>query len=148
MAGVPIPEPWSASAQPATAAGAPDDARFVMSPAAHTYLDMKHTPDCPVGRRWAGFIDVDRAYEWDPAALIEGVGDDRILGVEAALWTEKVRRFEDVEYLCFPRLACLAEVGWTAQARRDFTDFVPRLATHVDRLEAIGVHAFRSTLLS
>ncbi|MEQ1699287.1 MAG: beta-N-acetylhexosaminidase [Ilumatobacteraceae bacterium] len=134
--------------QPSTTAGAPDGTRFVMSPAAHTYLDMKHTPDCPVGRRWAGFIDVDRAYEWDPAALIDGVGDDRILGVEAALWTEKVRRFEDVEYLCFPRLACLSEVGWTAQARRDFPAFVPRLATHVDRLEAIGVHAFRSSLLS
>lgn len=134
--------------QPATAAGAPGDTRFIMSPAAHTYLDMKHTPDCRVGRRWAGFIDVDRAYEWDPAALIEGVGDDRILGVEAALWTEKVRTFDDVEYLCFPRLACLAEVGWTAQARRDFTAFVPRLVTHVERLEAIGVHPYRSTLLS
>jgi hexosaminidase len=133
--------------QPAIAAQAPAGTQFVMSPAAHTYLDMKHTEACTIGRRWAGAIDIDRAYQWDPAALIEGVGDDRILGVEAPLWTEKVRTFDQVEHLCFPRLACLAEVGWTAQERRDFTAFVPRLATHVDRLEAIGVHPYRSTLL-
>ena len=132
---------------PTTAAGAPADARFVMSPAAHTYLDMKHTPDCPIGRRWAGFIDVDTAYEWDPATIIDGVGDERILGVEAPLWTEKVRTFDEVEYLCFPRLACLAEVGWTAQAEREWTTFAPRLATHADRLAAAGAHPYRSRLL-
>jgi hexosaminidase len=132
---------------PATAAAAPADARFVMSPAAHTYLDMRHTPECPVGRRWAGFIDVDKAYDWDPATLIESIGDERILGVEAPLWTEKVRTFDEVDYLCFPRLACLAEVGWTAQIRREWTSFAPRLATHADRLADAGVHLFRSHLL-
>ncbi len=126
---------------------APGSARFVMSPSAHTYLDMKHTPGCVVGRRWAGCIDVDTAYGWDPATLIEGIIDDRIEGVEAPLWTEKVATFEDVQHLCFPRLACLGEVGWTAQHLRNWDGFRPRLAVHAQRLERIGVPIYRSALL-
>jgi hexosaminidase len=118
-----------------------------MSPSAHTYLDMKHTPNCTVGRRWAGFIDVDAAYEWDPATLMDGVGDDRIEGVEAPLWTEKVVTFDDVQHLCFPRLACLGEVGWTAQHLRGWEEFRPRLALQAQRLERSGVPIFRSALL-
>lgn len=133
--------------QPDVARRAPPDARFVMSPAAHTYLDMKHTPQCTLGRRWAGFIDVDTAYDWDPATLIDGIGDDRIAGVEAPLWTEKVATFDDVQHLCFPRLACLGEVGWTPQHLRNWSGFRPRLAVHAERLAAIGVPLYRSALL-
>lgn len=132
---------------PGTARLAPGSARFVMSPSAHTYLDMKHTPSCRVGRRWAGFIDVDAAYGWDPVVLIDGIADDRIEGVEAPLWTEKVATFEDVQHLCFPRLACLGEVGWTAQHLRHWDGFRPRLAVHAQRLERIGVPIHRSALL-
>ncbi|MGB8862215.1 MAG: beta-N-acetylhexosaminidase [Ilumatobacteraceae bacterium] len=126
---------------------APAATRFVMSPAAHTYLDMQHTPECRIGRRWAGFIDVDTAYGWDPAALIDGIGDERIAGVEAPLWTEKVATFDDVQHLCFPRLACLGEVGWTAQSLRGWDAFRPRLTVHADRLADIGVPLYRSALL-
>lgn len=126
---------------------APGTARFVMSPSAHTYLDMKHSPGCQVGRRWAGFIDMDAAYRWDPATLIEGIDDDRIEGVEAPLWTERVATFDDLQYLCFPRLACLGEVGWTAQHLRSWDAFRPRLAVHAHRLEQIGVPIYRSALL-
>ena len=126
---------------------APGSARFVMSPSAYTYLDMKHTPSCRIGRRWAGFIDVDTAYRWDPATSIEGIADHRIEGVEAALWTEKVATFDDVQHLSFPRLACLGEVGWTAQYLRRWDSFRPRLAVHAQRLEQIGVPIYRSALL-
>ncbi|MDO8364734.1 MAG: beta-N-acetylhexosaminidase [Actinomycetota bacterium] len=123
-------------------------ARYVMSPAAHTYFDMRHSAECPVGRQWAGSIELDTAYEWNPAALLVGVDDDRIAGVEAALWTERVHSFADVEYLCFPRLLCLAEVGWTPQALRQWPSFRPRLALHAHRLADINVHLYRSPLLT
>jgi hexosaminidase len=120
---------------------------FVMSPSRHTYLDMKHHPDDTLGRRWAGTIDLDHAYLWDPAALVPGIGDDRIAGVEAPLWTEKVRTFAEVEQLCFPRLVCLAEVGWTPQPGRDWRWFLTRVQQETDRLAARGVHVHRSRLL-
>ncbi|MBI4932552.1 MAG: beta-N-acetylhexosaminidase [Actinobacteria bacterium] len=131
-----------------TVAAAPTGTRFIMSPARHTYLDMKHQPDDPLGRRWAGAIDLDAAYEWDPAALVPGVLDPQIAGVEAPLWTEKVRTFAEVEQLCFPRLVCLAEVGWTPQPSRRLDEFLVRVGEETRRLAARGVHVHRSALVT
>ncbi|MEY4175293.1 MAG: hypothetical protein RI900_2458 [Actinomycetota bacterium] len=129
------------------AATATTGVRFVLSPARHTYLDMRHAPDDRVGRRWAGDIDLDTVYDWDPAEVLPGVPAERIVGVEAPIWTEKVPTYADVEELCFPRLLCLAEVGWTAQHLRDWDAFRLRLARAVDDLRADGVNAYRSVLL-
>ena len=126
---------------PDVAGGATPGTRLIMSPARHTYLDMRHDEHDLLGRRWAGDIDIDTAYEWDPAALVPGVRDDRIAGVEAPLWTEKVHTFRQVEHLCFPRLLCLAEVGWTNQSLRSFDDARGRLAHQYQRLVASGVNA-------
>ena len=42
-------------------------AKVVMSPAPKVYLDMKYTPDSPIGLTWAGTTSVRDAYSWDPA---------------------------------------------------------------------------------
>lgn len=131
-----------------TAARAPATSRFVMSPSARTYFDMKHAPDDRLGRRWAGAIDAATAYDWDPTAILPGVDEARIAGVEAPLWTEKVRTFDDALTLTFPRLACLAEVGWTAQAARTWDHFAPRLAAVTRRLVADGVPCYESVVPS
>jgi hexosaminidase len=39
--------------------------------------------------------------------------------------------------MAFPRLAAFAEAVWSG--RRDFEDFLTRLATHEKRLDALGV---------
>lgn len=132
--------------RPDVAASQPGN-RLVMSPSKHTYLDMKHHADDTLGRRWAGAIDLDAAYLWDPAAVVPGVGDDRIAGVEAPLWTEKVRTFDEITELCFPRLVALAEVGWTPQTSRDWAWFRERVSVETDRLGARGVRVHRSRLL-
>lgn len=64
--------------------------RAVVSPAAHSYLDMKYAADSPFGQDWAGLVGVRQAYEWDPVGYLGDVPPERILGIEAALWTETV----------------------------------------------------------
>jgi hexosaminidase len=36
----------------------------------------------------------------------------KILGVQANLWTEYILDFKQVQYMIFPRLLALSEVGW------------------------------------
>jgi len=50
----------------------------------------------------------------------------------------------DVELMAFPRLAAIAEVGWSAQSERDWDDFRGRLAAHEPTLRALGVNFHRS----
>ena len=60
--------------------------QVIMSPADAVYLDMKFDADSPLGLTWAnGVTSARRAYEWDPSAVVDGIADDDILGVEAPL---------------------------------------------------------------
>lgn len=89
--------------------------QVILSPADAIYLDMKPHPDSPLGLTWAnGPTSLRRAYEWDPAEVIAGLGDAEILGVEAPLWTETVRDLADIDALAFPRIAAAAEAAWAA----------------------------------
>ena len=84
-----------------------------MSPPDVAYLDQVYPDDTSLGLDWAGPTDVEDAYDWDPARVLDGVGDDQVLGIEAPLWTETVATIEDAEFLAFPRLGALAEIGWS-----------------------------------
>jgi len=118
--------------------------KLIMSPANRAYLDMKYTPSTTLGLDWAGDINVEKAYTWDPANLVSGVTDQYILGVEAPLWSETLNTIEDVEYMAFPRVLGIAEMGWTPQARRDWYEYKTRLAEQGPRLDALGVNFYRS----
>ena len=118
----------------AVAAGHP----VILSPADRTYLDQRYSWRGP-GRMWAGPISVERAYDWDPASYLAGVDESAILGVEAPLWTEKVSTRDDIEYLAFPRLAALAELGWSPRSTHDWASFRHRLGAQAPRWEALGV---------
>jgi hexosaminidase len=118
--------------------------KVIMSPADRTYLDMKYDASTPIGLSWAALIDVRRSYDWDPAAAAEGVPESAILGVEAPLWTETVAGIRDAEFLAFPRLAALAEVGWSRGDRRSWEEFRVRLGRQAPRWSALGINFYRA----
>ncbi len=118
--------------------------RLIMSPGNRTYLDMQYDPATALGLSWAGRIEVRDAYEWDPATLLEGVTEPAILGVEAPIWSETLATMSDLESMAFPRLAAIAEIGWSPQSRRDWGDFRVRLGGQGPRWQALGVNFYRS----
>jgi hexosaminidase len=119
-------------------------AKVLLSPGNRTYLDMKYTPATRLGKDWAGLIDVSTAYGWDPGSYLEGVPAEAVLGVEAPLWTETVTSMADIEYMTFPRLPAIAELGWSAEPSRDWPDFRHRLAGQGTRWDAAGITYHRS----
>ncbi|WP_331525916.1 beta-N-acetylhexosaminidase [Nocardioides sp.] len=136
--------PDTASAREAAAKGM----KIVMAPANHTYLDLKYVagPDGDVppglGLSWACELgcDVDDFYDWDPGGYVTGVTDQDVIGVEGALWSETVRDLSEIQYLVFPRLIALSEVGWTPESARDYAGFLPRLAAQGTRLTLAGTN--------
>jgi hexosaminidase len=119
-------------------------AKMVMSPASRIYLDQKYTPSTELGLNWAGYVEVEEAYSWDPATQLEGVSEGQILGVEAPLWTETIRTRADIEYMVFPRLLGAAEIGWSPKEGRDWNEYRVRLGEHGPRLAAWKVNFYRS----
>lgn len=118
--------------------------KVIFSPANKLYLDMKYTQATLIGLDWAGRIEVRDGYDWDPATMAPGGAASAILGVEGPLWTETVARRADLDYLVFPRLAGIAEIGWTPQAQRDWEGYRLRLGAQAPRWTALGINFYRS----
>lgn len=122
--------------------------RVIMSPADAAYLDIQYpdappTPnDYPLGLDWAeGPTSLEAAHSWEPTAIVPGVGEADILGVEAPMWTETALTIDDVEFMVFPRLAAIAEIGWSpapGERARDFAEFSERVADLAALWEANG----------
>ena len=119
-------------------------APLILSPANHAYLDMKYDDGTPLGLEWAGHVPVSASYGWEPATLIEGVAEESILGVESALWSETTADRSAVEYLAFPRLAGIAEIGWSPAEALVWDDYRLRLAAQGPRWDVLGVNFYRS----
>ncbi len=119
-------------------------AQLVLDPANHTYLDQKYDASTPLGLHWAGYVDVHDAYNWDPASYLPGVNTSAVLGVEADLWTETVASNADIDYMTFPRLPAIAELGWSPAAVHHWGAFQQRLAAQGPRWKAMDIHYYRS----
>ncbi len=118
--------------------------KIIMSPAAKAYLDMKYNAQTVLGLKWAGFVEVDTGYKWDPATLVPGITKENILGVECPMWSETVKNISDIEFLLFPRLPGYAEIGWTDASQRSWNEYKIRLGNQAPRFKAMGINYYPS----
>ncbi|QFZ17143.1 beta-N-acetylhexosaminidase [Saccharothrix syringae] len=117
---------------------------IVLSPASKAYLDMKYDANTPLGLSWAGYTDVEDAYDWNPGAYVEGLPGSAVRGVEAPLWSETLTDSAGVEFMAFPRLPAIAELGWSPWSTHDWASFKVRLAAQAERWRVMGVNFYAS----
>ncbi len=104
--------------------------KVLLSPAGLMYLDMKYDSLTKLGLTWAGTIDLKKGYDWSVRELFPEIPSDKIIGIEAPLWTETAANSSDLEFLTLPRLPGYAEIGWTKSDQREWSDYKVRLASH------------------
>jgi hexosaminidase len=126
------------------AAAVSQGVKLILSPSSRVYLDMKYDANTELGLTWAGLTEVRHAYEWDPATFMRGVAESDIAGVEAPLWSETLRNITAAQYMAFPRLPAVAEIGWSPAAARDWETFRVRLAAQEPRWRILGINYYRS----
>lgn len=110
--------------------GLKKEPKVLLSPAGLMYLDMKYDSLTKLGLTWAGIIDVKKGYDWSVTELFSEIPSDKIIGIEAPLWTETAASSSDLEFLTLPRLPGYAEIGWTKSDLREWSDYKVRLASH------------------
>ncbi|SMO81352.1 hexosaminidase [Saccharicrinis carchari] len=128
----------------------------VMALTGHTYFDFPESaiPGEVQAATWLPPISLKQAYEWDPMiAGLEPRFRDQVLGVNGCLWSDQFihgpklprinainenRAEKYMDYLTFPRMAALAEVGWTPQELRSWEEFEDNMRTHYQRYDQAG----------
>lgn len=106
----------------------------VMLPIAGNYLDYaEDSPDEPLAL--GSGQGIDRIAAYSPS---RGAGPGRLLGVQAALWTEFAPDARLRAYKMFPRLSMHAANAWTGAAT-PWPEARPRFGHHLERLAAAGI---------
>jgi hexosaminidase len=96
-------------------------------------------PGAPWEGNTGGPMSVEKIAAWEP--LPADLGSEqkaRVLGIEAALWTELVRSESYFEFMLYPRMAAVAEVAWRMQPNSTPAAFAERVLPHVARWRALG----------
>lgn len=119
----------------------------VLSPVDQVYLDYPQAPGEP-GAPWEGNdngpTSLAKILAWEPVPANYSAEEmERVLGVEAAVWTEFIRTERYLQFMTFPRLLAFAEVAWSPRASRDPKAFEIRLQPHIEALRAKGIHVRR-----
>lgn len=111
----------------------------VMTPGAYCYFDSYQDapPSQPEG--FGTYLPLEKVYSFDPLQNLSKDEARHIKGVQGNLWTEYVPTSEHQEYMLYPRILALAEIGWGTGGRADFRS---RATAEVDRLRKSGVNAF------
>jgi hexosaminidase len=113
----------------------------VMTPGSHCYFD--HYQGNPEFEPLAigGLNTLENVYSYNPVP--ESLSDEaarHILGSQANVWTEYLTNENKVEYMIFPRLCALAEVLWSPQETRNYSQFLTRLQPEIKRLQKYRIN--------
>jgi len=128
----------------------------VMALTKHCYFDAPESklPGEVKGASWIPPVSLQNAYCWNPRP--NGLSDkeaENIIGANGCIWTDQLlhnnflrdlntlndhRSEAYVEYFSLPRMAALAEVLWTPQAKQNWAGFSRRMALEYNRYASAG----------
>ena len=103
----------------------------ILTPKYYCYMDYYQT-NRPLSNKEGLMIHekriltIRKAYSLNPYEYLQPSEYGRIKGVQANLWTEYVPNFQEVQLNLLPRMAAIAEVGWTI-GERNFDEFTVRM---------------------
>ncbi len=103
--------------------------KIILSPFYYYYTDYPYA-----------MTPLNKTYQFEP--VLKGIKDGCIqnaVGVEAAVWTEHIRTFEQMCFMTYPRFAAVAETGWTHAYNKDVKDFNRRMVLFAEQLEEVGI---------
>ncbi len=115
----------------------------IMSPGSHMYVDHAQAKDAQTEPlSIGGFLPLDVVYSYNPLpAVLTDEQKKFVLGVQANMWTEYVATDNKLEYMLFPRVAALSEVGWTKPENKDYQAFsTKRLPVFLRNIEKADIN--------
>lgn len=120
---------WRSWVKDAPKVAAAKGNHLIMTPSAYCYFD--YTQDNSTLKNLYGFNPIGYGLNTKE--------QENIIGVQANIWTEYISTERRLEYMVFPRMLALAEVGWgTAGAGWD--DFDSRLQAHAKLMDAMRIN--------
>ena len=115
----------------------------IMTPGKYCYLDAFQ--DAPNTQPMAigGYLTLEKVYSFEPVPVSLSTKEaELILGVQGNVWTEHIPTPEHYEYMIYPRILALAEIGWSPSEVKKWDNFHTRALQAVNILREQGYNPF------
>ena len=108
----------------------------VLAPNRWNYLDnYQEDPDTEQHSMFV-FMPLEKTYNYYPIPdTLAQAQHQFVLGQQGCLWTEFISTPERAEYMLFPRLVAMSEVGWTAKEQKNWDSYCRRMLKEFARLD-------------
>lgn len=104
------------------------DIKVILSNLSAFYFDYPHS-----------VIPLKKTYEYTPKIKnIDFSASENVIGLEGALWTERIETNEQLEYMMFPRVIAVSERAWSY--KQDYTSFKIRLNHYYNFLKKANIN--------
>ena len=115
----------------------------ILSPGSHCYFDTYQDAPPSQPEAGGGFTTLEKVYSFIPGEkLSQNERKKHITGIQGNLWTEYVPTPDIAEYMLYPRMLAIAEIGWNGTETKNYPDFRQRALKEVVLLRSMGVNCF------
>ncbi len=119
----------------------------IMTPTSHCYFDYYQGDPDFEPKAIGGYTPLKKVYSFNPVPDVLSAEEAKhILGAQGNVWTEYILGQGQVEYMAIPRMAALAEVTWTSQKQREWSDFLNRMECQFKRYKKLNINYAESAL--
>lgn len=113
----------------------------VICPRLPLYLDFVQDESHKLGRKWSGkFNSILNVYQYPGNESF--ASNSLVKGLQANLWTETIYNTERLDFMLFPRIAAVAEAGWTKQKNKNNDMFLNILKNELKLYKKQGIYYF------
>ena len=116
--------------------------KAVMTPGGYCYLDSYQDAPHTQPMAFGPYMPLQKVYSYNPREGLDEEQAKLIYGIQGNLWVEYIPTEELVEYMIYPRILAIAEIGWSNPDERNYDEFKERAITAVNGLRAKGYNAF------
>lgn len=114
----------------------------IMAPSGYCYLDYYQDAPQKEPRAIGGFLPLRRVYAFNPYEDMTPEEQSHVMGVQGNLWTEYIETPEHAEYMLYPRICAIAEIGKHGADRPAWEVFRKNTLKTLKRLRKRGIHPF------
>jgi len=133
-------------------------ARAIVSPSTYVYLDHRYLEPSTdpaqadeqerLGMPAYPKQTIEQMYDWNPSTFNPLLDPSQnIGGIEAAIWCETISSFRELQFMLMPRLAGVAEKGWSKVEDTSWEEYRTRLSSHPLLWETAHWNYFKSSLV-
>lgn len=119
---------------------------IILTPRIPCYFDFVQDDSHKIGRRWAGdFNELETVYNFSGniSNLISS-HPKQVLGMQANVWTERIKDKKRLDFMTYPRLMAIAENAWTDNkaANLNYNEFESRVKIFLKYLDQFNINYF------